>query len=362
VKSEVTREKVSTSDAAIEQTLDSVGRLFSSKAIEAYQTWLEVNTQLTGVTGAASGKSFARKNEIFRSGLNKWLDQLVQLVLSEVDTLSRIAITQIGSLGDADPAQWARLQIQNLLGESLGQAISSVALNNALGTSPLDSGWRPPPTNSIPAIKKWFRMASEGPEYPSWPISTKPWRAPYWCYQSFSVPLWTKRGKPTHLTEQETEIEIRSAQHSFTGRLEYVLGVAADRARVSLASGQKLSQEPRRQITDVATPVSSATPAEMVGSGRASIVATLIKELNALRHHMQVSDEDFPRLRDQHPGYEVFKICAEHPAAEKFVKLVNERPRINTLAYELAAIKCEVSMDTIKTAWKRYGKKHRTKR
>jgi hypothetical protein len=108
-------------------------------------------------------------------------------------------------------------------------------------------------------------------------------------------------------------------------------------------------------------PVPDTTSAEISGSRRAALVATLINELNALRSLMQVPDDDFQRLRDQHPKYEAFKICAEHQGAARFVKLVNERRRVNTLAFELAAIKCNVRPATIATAWKKYGQKYRQK-
>jgi HTH-like domain len=229
----------------------SFGRIFSSKTSESYQTWLEVNRQLEGVhaNDPASGAFFARKHAVFRSGLNTWLDSLVDVVLSEVDTLSRIGASRPYLRGDADPAEWARLHIQGLLRESLRQEISAVALENAFqkGSSLLDSGDHPPPKSSAPAIEIWFRMACEGiRDLPA----MEPWCAPYWCYQSFSVPLWTRRGQPSHLTKEHTEKELRSAQRLFAGRLENALEVAGDRARVFLASGHKPTYEVRHQTTN----------------------------------------------------------------------------------------------------------------
>jgi len=254
---------VNPQSAQRERTLISFGRLFASKTSEKYQTWLEVNEQLTGgiATDSASGASFARKHDVFRSGLKNWLESLVELVLSEVDTLSRIAISQPSWLSDADPARWAGLRIRGLLRKSLRQEISSDALENAFrkGSSLLDSGDQPPPKSSTPAIEMWFRMACEGVSGPQ--DMEQPWRAPFWCYQSFSVPLWTRRGRPSHLTQGHTEIEIRSAQRRFAGRLGNALEVAEDRARVSLASDPKFAQEARHEITSDERPVPRTTSA-----------------------------------------------------------------------------------------------------
>jgi len=97
--------------------------------------------------------------------------------------------------------------------------------------------------------------------------------------------------------------------------------------------------------------------AEMRGRRRAKVVASLIKELNALRPQMQVPEEDFPELLKQNPEYQVFKICKKHPSAATWVKRLPDRRSTNSLAYEIAAIECGVSAATIETAWKDYKPK-----
>jgi hypothetical protein len=94
--------------------------------------------------------------------------------------------------------------------------------------------------------------------------------------------------------------------------------------------------------------------AESRGHERARTVAKLIKELNALRPHMQVADDDYPKLSHQYPRYLVFKICKKHPPAVSWVKLLPERRSVNSIAHELAAVLFGVRAPTIQTAWKRY--------
>ena len=98
----------------------------------------------------------------------------------------------------------------------------------------------------------------------------------------------------------------------------------------------------------------ASTASEQRGRTRAKLVAKLIKELNALRDHMQVPDEDYPVLRDKHPEYQVFKICKSHPAAADFVKRIIYRRKPNQLAYQIAAVECGVRAATIESAWKKF--------
>jgi hypothetical protein len=93
------------------------------------------------------------------------------------------------------------------------------------------------------------------------------------------------------------------------------------------------------------------------GCERAKLVGKLIGELNALRPHMEVPEDDYPVLKKQHPKYRVFKICEKHPAAAKFVHLVRDRRSVHSLAFEIAAIECQVRPATIKSAWKKYKPK-----
>jgi hypothetical protein len=100
----------------------------------------------------------------------------------------------------------------------------------------------------------------------------------------------------------------------------------------------------------------------LIGRRRAKLVAKLIKELNALRPHMQIAEEDYSQLRKKYPKYEVFKICEKNPLASEFVKMLANRTRVNKLAYQLAAAHFGVSAATIETAWKRYKPKVKPER
>jgi hypothetical protein len=94
--------------------------------------------------------------------------------------------------------------------------------------------------------------------------------------------------------------------------------------------------------------------AEIMGRRRAKLVATLVKELNVLRPLMEIPEDDYPKLLEQNPNYEVFKICKKMPSAARWVKLLPDRRTVHTIAYELAAAKLAVKSATIATAWKRY--------
>jgi len=120
----------------------------------------------------------------------------------------------------------------------------------------------------------------------------------------------------------------------------------------------RLALGSEHQVADkVKASIESLSNAKILGIRRAKLVARLIKELNALRPHLQIPEEDFLKLREQHPRYHVFKICNKHPGAAKWVNLVCDRRRVESLAWELAAIECGISPATIKTAWKHYKSK-----
>src|SRR5262249_28160079 len=86
-----------------------------------------------------------------------------------------------------------------------------------------------------------------------------------------------------------------------------------------------------------------SSEAERLGRRRARLVGQLIQELNALKPQLQVPDDDYSQLMNEFPHYEVFKICKNHPSAARFVKLLPDRPRVHSLAFEIAAISFSVS-------------------
>jgi len=191
----------------------------------------------------------------------------VKLVMDEVGRLSQIGRCHPTWLGDADPAQWARLNVQDFLRGFLNQEVSTKALVTAFqeGTSLLKSK-DDPPSNARPRVEKWFRKVSEGQKYPSSPSSTKPWRAPVWCAECFSEPWWIKLGRPNHLTVEATKSVIRSAQSTFAGRLEYVLRDAEDLQRVECASlgsthADSSLRDPERSIRNHNSAVKEFVPA-----------------------------------------------------------------------------------------------------
>jgi hypothetical protein len=115
---------------------------------------------------------------------------------------------------------------------------------------------------------------------------------------------------------------------------------------------QTLSYSPRAE--DASAPHGKITPSAITGHGRATVVAELIKELNALRPQMQLPEDDYENLSRQNARYLTFKICKQYPSAVNWVKMLPERRSVNTIAYELAGVHFSVRAPTIETAWKRY--------
>jgi hypothetical protein len=224
------------------RTLSSSRSLFFEQATEKFiLRWIEVQEQIQHVAATRSAAGLRKKHEQFRSGLDGWLESVVKLVYDEVGRLSKIGACHPTWLGDADPAQWARLNVQKFLSEWLRQEVSTQSLVRAFqqGTSLLRSKNDLSSHNSRPAVENWFRMASEGQKYPSCPRSTKPWRAPVWCFSYFREPWWIRLGRPSHLTVDQTKAVLRSAQSKLAGRLEYVLQNAEDLQRVECAGKER---------------------------------------------------------------------------------------------------------------------------
>ncbi len=220
-----------------ERTLRSSRSWFKEQAGDKYlQSWQEVHEQIQDVvvTRTAPAAALKRKHEIVRAGLDEWLKSVVKLVYDEVGRLSKIGACHPTWLGNADPAEWARLNVQKFLSEWLGQEVSTQSLVRAFqeGTSLLRSKNGPSSNDSRPAVEKWFRMASEGTKYHflSRPSYTKPWRAPVWCFSDFCEPWWIRLGRPSHLTVDQTKAVLRSAQAKFAGRLEWALRDSEDAA------------------------------------------------------------------------------------------------------------------------------------
>lgn len=138
------------------------------------------------------------------------------------------------------------------------------------------------------------------------------------------------------------------------------LGLSKSNEKATLNSVRDAVLSPSQAAKTFALKNESA--AEHEGRKRARVVATLLSELNELRPHMTIPDDDYPKLSRQNPKYLVFKICKKHPAAARWVKLLPERRSVHSLAYELAAVSFGIRAATIETAWKRYKQKARGKR
>lgn len=154
------------------------------------------------------------------------------------------------------------------------------------------------------------------------------------------------------------ELKSRQARTRSIPNLHALMGAVTDSMERLRADWKRKLEIEAREYEHAARKqppsISSKSEAERLGRRRAQLVGQLITELNALKPELQVPEEDYTRLCSQYPDCQVFKICKQHATASKWVKLVPDRPRVNTLAYEIAAIHFGVTKATIQTAWKRY--------
>ena len=206
-----------------ERVLDSIRTRFS-KAVSNVWNGIDVRKQLHAP--AASGTDhealFKRNHDLFRSGLEAWMESLVKITQEWVPMLARIA-SRDPSLATDDPARWARCCVQEMLGKGLGIVVigPDAAVPPSFHVKKVRS-----------TIERWImHVCDNGPDFDrSESGYHEPWRAPVWTI-SFCI----RKGRPDRLTVEQTELVVRSAENMFIGRLDYVLGDAEDQARVDLA-------------------------------------------------------------------------------------------------------------------------------
>jgi DNA-binding CsgD family transcriptional regulator len=173
---------------------------------------------------------FKTKHDFFRSGLEAWLESLVKITQEWVSRLARIA-NRRPDLATDDPARWSRCRVQEMLGGAL--AIVVIAPDAAV-----------PPSfhlNKVrSAIERWFmHVCDNGPDFDRYESGyPEPWCAPVWCQKNFMISFWIRKGRLDRLTVELTEMEVRSAERMFIGRLDYVLDDAGDQARLALIDPQ----------------------------------------------------------------------------------------------------------------------------
>jgi hypothetical protein len=245
------------------RVLDSIRTRFS-KDVSNVWNCIDVRKQLhaPAALGADQDASFTRNHELFRFGLKAWVESLVKITQEWVPRLARIA-SRDPSLATDDPARWARCCVQEMLGKGLG--IFVIGPDAAV-----------PPSFHVKkvrsTIERWIiHVCDNGPDFDrSESGYHEPWRAPVWCQKNFMISFWIKKGRPDRLTVELTEMEVRSAERMFIGRLNYVLGDAEDQARVDLAQGYQQDSHSISSIADGREDSSSGIlpPAAMPGNER----------------------------------------------------------------------------------------------
>ncbi len=213
-----------------ERVLNSIRTRFS-KDVSNFWNGIDVRKQLhaPAAPGADQEALFKRNHELFRSGLDAWMESLVKITQEWVSRLARIA-SRDPSLATDDPARWARCRAQEMLGKGLGIVV--IGPDAAV-----------PPSFQVKkvrsAIERWFiHICDNGPDFDrSESGYPKPWCAPVWCQKNFMISFWVRKGRPDRLTVEQTELEVRSVENMFMRRLDHALGDAEDQARIDLAQG-----------------------------------------------------------------------------------------------------------------------------
>jgi len=155
------------------------------------------------------------------------MESLVKITQEWVSRLARIA-SRDPSLATDDPARWARCGVQKMLGKAMGIVVIGP-------DAPVPPSFHVNKVRS--AIERWFmHVGDNGPDFDhSESGYHEPWCASVWCQKNFMISFWIKKGRPDRLTIEQTELEVRSAENMFIGRLDHVLGDAEDQVRVDLA-------------------------------------------------------------------------------------------------------------------------------
>lgn len=152
-----------------------------------------------------------------------------------------------------DPAQWIRHWLEDHLRNYLRQELNLEKL--------ADVAWRHRIANKATAgeskehslpnrkhrcsrVESWLRRVADNDRRPDLWRDQPDWLAPVWCEEESTVRLILKKKGtcPARLTEEQTARLIRSEEHGFAARLEYVLGVEEDEARISFAQRPPAAQ------------------------------------------------------------------------------------------------------------------------
>ena len=237
--------------------LESVHRRFIDETYGVnglfFESILKTQEQLATLVIADNSEELFAKSKILREGINDWLESLVKLTHSYAARLTALIMADSRICKTENPAQWIRLWLEDHLQKYLRQELNSEKLADMIWqrriakTAPIAESQEQSVQNRkhrCSRVESWLRRVADNDWHPDRWRDQPDWLAPVWCEEQSSVRLMLKkRGTcPARLTEHQTARLVRSEEHNFAARLEYVLGVEEDEARITLAQQPQVAQ------------------------------------------------------------------------------------------------------------------------
>lgn len=237
--------------------LDSVHRRFVDETYGVnglfFESIFKTREQLATRVIADTPEELFAKSRILRAGLNYWLESLVKLTQSYAGILIAIIMADSQICKSENPAQWLRLWLEDHLRKYLRQELNlgklaEVAWQHRITKKDREGKSKEHSVSNRKhrwsRVESWLRRVADNDRHPDQWEDQPDWLAPVWCEEESTVKLMLKKTRtcPARLTQEQTARLIRSEEHGFAARLEYVLGVEEDEARISFAQRAQAAQ------------------------------------------------------------------------------------------------------------------------
>lgn len=291
--------------------LDSLHRRFVDETYGGnglfFESIFKTRKQLANLLIGDQSEELLAKSRIVHEGIYDWLEALAKLAHAYAGRLVAIIGADPQLCSSENPAQWIRLWLEERLQKHLRQgelklekrtrqdwlkrveaaweSVPEKKRRRALDLA--RTAWEslPEETRSIRTfeehflsssssdnahakssrVESWLRRVVDG--LPDFDRSStgyeEPWLAPPWCNEEIWIKIRLKKhgACPDRLTREQTSRLIHRFENMFAARLDYVLGVEEDEARIALAQQPPAEHSARRDL--VIQPVPLPTEAKV---------------------------------------------------------------------------------------------------
>jgi hypothetical protein len=254
-----------------------------------FESIFKTREQLANLLIGDELEELLAKSRIVHEGIYDWLEALVRLAHTYAGRLTAIITANPQLRSKDDQAQWIRLWLEERLQKGLRQGELSLekrarqdwqkrvetawesvpeadrrrALNFARAAReslPEEKRQRAfedhlvrsvPTTDNTTArcsrVESWIRRVADDKWRGSPTGSGEPWLSPSWCNEELWIKVRVKKYGtcPDRLTRQQTAHLIHSFEEMFAARLEHVLSVEEDQARIILSQQPPAEQDAR---------------------------------------------------------------------------------------------------------------------